>query len=234
MELDRHKSEASPFLEFLVCLVSLRGHVGDVIASLTLSKEKIRKLVKLAEQPGAQGQAPLAVLQKLAGKLFFSQTAAIHALQKVAGEICSGSFGAYLWAKLRGGGGVSPQGLKNCLKWRDLVSLSIDPRLITGSTPQDVHAPIRIYSGTRGEGRLASLSSPPEDGRPLPVLLSAQSDLELRNMAAKSIRIYIFELFAPVASVPSSEVSSRGAKSSCFWIPAQHVQLLRKVLLKVR
>ena len=115
MELDRHKSEESPFLEFLVCLVSLRGHVGDMIASLTLSKEKIRKLVKLAEQPGAQGQALLAVLQKLAGKLFFSQTAAIYALQKVAGEICSGSIGAYLRAKLRGGGSF-PTGTEELLE----------------------------------------------------------------------------------------------------------------------
>ena len=48
VEPKRHKSEASPFLEYSGLNVSFRDDGGDVIASLTLPEEKIAKLVEPA------------------------------------------------------------------------------------------------------------------------------------------------------------------------------------------
>ena len=53
--------------------VSCRDDGGDIIASLTPSKEKIGQLVALPEQLVTQGKASVAVLQKLAGKLRFAR-----------------------------------------------------------------------------------------------------------------------------------------------------------------
>ena len=57
------------------------------------------------------------------------------------------------------------------------------PLLITSSAPEDKRAPIRIYSDATGEGGLAL------------------GDAKLRDMAARSDKIYICELLASIATV---------------------------------
>ena len=60
VEPKRHKSEASPPLEFLGYTGTFRDDGGNVIATLTPPEEKIAKLVELAQQLGVQGTASLA------------------------------------------------------------------------------------------------------------------------------------------------------------------------------
>ena len=61
--------------------------------------------------------------------------------------------------------------------------------------------PFRIYSDATGEGSLASVSFFPQSSSALPVLLKGSAGDELNALAASTNSIYIFELFAMVASV---------------------------------
>ena len=64
--------------------MSFRDDGEDVIASSTLSEEKIAKLVEPARQLGVQGTASLVVSRKLAGKLRFADTAVMGRFGRAA------------------------------------------------------------------------------------------------------------------------------------------------------
>ena len=59
----------------------------------------------------------------------------------------------------------------------------------------------RIYSDATGEGALASICFPPQSDLALPILLKGSSSGELDALAVSANAIFIFELFAMVASV---------------------------------
>ena len=73
--LQRRKSQACSFLEFPGLAGRFWDDGGDVIARFALPREKIRRIVELAERLNARGKASLAALQKPAGALCFAQTA---------------------------------------------------------------------------------------------------------------------------------------------------------------
>ena len=71
-------------MEFLGLAVSSLAGGEDVIASLALSGEKIKKLLELARVIFGQNAAALSTLQKLEGKLPFSQTASMSRFGRAA------------------------------------------------------------------------------------------------------------------------------------------------------
>ena len=148
VELKARKSEAISVLDFLGIAVGFRDDGCDVIASLTHSKEKVEKLVGLVEWLNAQGTASLAAPQKLAGKLFFRQTAVMGRFGRSALKPIYG-----LVAK---GGGACPQGVGNRLRWWEPVLPTVAPRSVVASALEGNSAPIRIFS--RDRRRRASLS----------------------------------------------------------------------------
>ena len=65
---------------------SFREDGGDIVASLALSKAKIKKLVELAKEMASQDFASVAAPLKLAGKLRFAQTAILGMFGRAALE----------------------------------------------------------------------------------------------------------------------------------------------------
>ena len=140
-----------------------------------------------------QQAASLARLQKLAGRLRFTQAAAM------------GKFGRAALRPIyeliaKGGGKLSPD-FEECLGLRARVLPAITPRLILSRESQGVSEPFRIYSDGAGGGKLASVTFSPRSNRVLPILLKGAADGGLNALAATTNPIYIFELFAMLASV---------------------------------
>ena len=71
--LGKRNFVASSLLEFLGLAVGFLDAYGDVIASLAISSEKIRRLVDIAREQRGPEIASLATPQKLAGELSFAQ-----------------------------------------------------------------------------------------------------------------------------------------------------------------
>lgn len=90
---------------FLICF---RSGDGQVIPSLSLSKESIEKVVALVKNMKMEGSAPLASLQKLAGKLNFAPRAimgrfgmaATKPIYQLKGE-CGGELPRHVFNSLR-------------------------------------------------------------------------------------------------------------------------------------
>ena len=93
-------------------------------------------------------------------------------------------------------GGVFPKAVKGCTKWWGGLA-----RLIRSSRQKNVASPAGCYPGATGDGGIASSSFLSTCGKPLPILLYAQADNKLRDMAAKFSKIDILELFAAIATV---------------------------------
>ena len=91
--------------------------------------------------------------------------------------------------------------MRHCLKWRRDILRNVDPRLVMSSKNGNRPNPVRIYSDATGFGWLASLACVSIPVRPVPILLRAQANRKLRNMAVASKKIYIFEIFAEIAAV---------------------------------
>ena len=70
----KNKSEAGRILEFAALVISFREDCSEVIAGLSLPKERPEKLVKLAQELRTDGAASVARPQKLAGRLGFAQS----------------------------------------------------------------------------------------------------------------------------------------------------------------
>ena len=163
------------------------------MASLSLSQEKILKLVKMIEELSCQHSAALAHLQKLAGKLRFTQTAIMGRFGRAALRP--------VYELISKGGGTLSRSLRQCLRWWVRVLPTITPRLIVSYVERGDSEPFRIYSDATGEGALASICFPPQAASALPVLLKGSPSGELDALAASTNAIFIFELFAMVASV---------------------------------
>ena len=78
---------------------------------------------------------------------------------------------------------------------------TITPRLISRYQEPEDAEPFRIYSDAAGDGKLASIARSPQSSSSLPVLSEGSSGDELNALAASTNPIYIYELFAMVASV---------------------------------
>ena len=76
--------------------------------------------------------------------------------------------------------------------------------------------PILIYSDATGGGKLASISFFPRNAPALPVLLKGSSEDELNALAASTNPIYIYELFAMVASVLQLSGQLAGKRAILF------------------
>ena len=75
--LEKNNSEAASILDFFGATSSFRGDFQMVIASLSLSKERIEKLTKLAGELREEASASATSRQILAGKLSFAQAASM-------------------------------------------------------------------------------------------------------------------------------------------------------------
>ena len=187
------KSEFGTLLEFLGLTISFWNDGSPTLASLSLSQEKIRKLVQMIEALSTQHSVALAHLQKLAGKLCFTQTAIMGRFGRAALRP--------IYELISQGGGTLTVSFKRCLQWWVRVLPAIMPRLIMSFREPEDEEPFRIYSDATGEGNLASICFPPQANQALPFLLKGSSSGELDDLAASTNAIFIFELFAMVASV---------------------------------
>ena len=187
------KSEFGTFLEFLGLIISFRNDGSPILASLSLSPEKIRKLVEMIEALSSQNSVALAHLQKLAGRLCFTQTSIMGRFGRAALRP--------IYELISQGGGPITGSFRRCLQWWVKVLPAIMPRLIMGFREPEEEEPFRIYSDATGEGNLASICFPPSADPALPFLLKGSSSGELNALAASTNAIFIFELFAMVASV---------------------------------
>ena len=117
----KRKSEAISLLEFLGPTFSFRDDGGDVIATLALSKEEIRKLADLARQLCFARTE----LRKLAGKLRFAQTAVMGRLGRAAWRPSYEPFTE--------GGGSFPEEVKGRLRCWGFALPAVAPRLMTSA-----------------------------------------------------------------------------------------------------
>ena len=180
------KSGYGALTEFLGMVIRFRNDGGSVLASLPLAEEKIQELVKMIEEPAGQNAASLARLQKLAGRLRFTRTAVM------------GRFGR---AAVRAGGGVLSPVFRGRLRCRVRVNPAIMPRLVLSYQEPEASEPFRFYSDATGDGKLASATFAPRSKSVLPGLLKGASEEEPNTLAASTNPMYIYELFAMVASV---------------------------------
>ena len=187
------KSEYGALIEFLGLAMSFRTDEGPILASLSLWQEKILKLVRMIEKLSCQHSAALAHLQKLAGRLCFTQTA-------ITGRSGRAALRPIYELISRGGGALS-RGLKQCLRWWVRVPPTIMPHLIMSYREKEDSEPFRIYSDATGEGTLASICFSPQTASTFPALLTGSSSEELNALTASTNAIFIFELFAMAESV---------------------------------
>ena len=120
--LNDSKSEFGTLLEFLGLTISFRNDGSSTLASLSLSPEKIQKLVEMIEALSSQHSAALAHLQKLAGRLCFTQTAIMSRFGRAALRP--------IYELISKGGGALSRSFKQCLQWWVRVLPAIMPRLI--------------------------------------------------------------------------------------------------------
>ena len=147
----------------------------------------------MIEALSSQHSIALAHLQKLAGRLCFTQTAIMGRFGRAALRP--------IYELISQGGGTLTASFKRCLQWWVRVQPAIMPRLILSFREPEDAEPFRIYSDATGEGALASICFPPQADFALPFLLKGSSSGELNALAATANAISIFELFAMVASV---------------------------------
>ena len=187
------KSEFGTLLEFLGLTISFRNDGSPVLASLSLSPEKNSKLVEMIEALSRQKSAALAHVQKLAGRLCFTQTAIMGRFGRAALRP--------IYELISKGGGPLSRSFKLCLRWWVKILPAIMPRLIASFLEAEDSEPFRIYSDATGDGTLASICFAPPSALALPILLKGSSGEELCALAASTNTIFIFELFAMAASV---------------------------------
>ena len=202
------KSEFGTLLEFLGLTISFRNDGSPTLASLSLSHEKIQKLVEMIEALSSQHSAALAHVQKLAGRLCFTQTAIMGRFGRAALRP--------IYELISKGGGTLSRSFKQCLRRWVRVLPAIMPRLIVSFREPEDAEPFRIYSDATGEGALASICFPPQSDPALPTLLKGSSSGELDTMAASTNAISIFELFATVASVFQLREQLTGKRAILF------------------
>ena len=90
------------------------------------------------------------------------------------------------------------------------------PRLISSYEDPEASEPFRIYSDATGRAILASITFSPRSNSALPILLKGTSDGELNALAASTNPIYIYELFATVASVLQLREQLTGKRAILF------------------
>ena len=84
--LKKDKSEVDAVLEFLGHALGFRGECGEVIASVSLPKDRIEKLVAFGGEIRGAFAASVATLRKLARKLRFAQAAAMGRFGRAAAK----------------------------------------------------------------------------------------------------------------------------------------------------
>ena len=82
--LKKLKSEAGPMLEFLGFSISSRDECAEVIAGLSLSRERVEKIVAMVKEMKRQKGASLASSEELAGELRSAQTAVMSRFRRAA------------------------------------------------------------------------------------------------------------------------------------------------------
>ena len=153
----------------------------------------IQKLVEFAEEMAREDSASVATLQRRAGKLRFTRTAIMERFGRAALRPS--------YDLIANQGGVLLQRVKDCRRRRELALATVAPRLITSLRNASPAGPVRIYSDATGAGRLASIGSfSREEGR-RPVLQVVKGGQKLLASAATTKKIYIYELFAAIATV---------------------------------
>ena len=121
-----------------------------------------------------------------------------------------------MYALIGKGGGALFANIKGCLRWWARALPAITPRLITSYRGPEESEPFRIYSDATGEGTLASFSFPPQNNLALPALLKGSSEDELNALAASTNPIYIYELFAIIASTFQLREQLAGKRAILF------------------
>ena len=147
----------------------------------------------MIEELSCQHSAALAHLQKLAGRLCFTQTAIMGRFGRAALRP--------IYELISKNGGKLSRSFKLCLSWWVKVLPAITPRLIVSFLETEDSEPFRIYFDATGEGALASICFAPPSKLSLPILSKGSSSGELSALAASTNAIFIFELFAMAASV---------------------------------
>ena len=187
------KSKAGSYLEFSGLAASSREGGGDVIASLALSKAKIKRRVELVKDTARQDSAAVAELQKLTGELCFTRTGIMDTFGRSALRPFYG-----LIAKE---GGAIPRSAKDCIWWWALVLPTVAPRLVLSCHRKEPADPVRIYSGANGAGSSAVVSFFSCDEAHLPTLVVAPAEQKLQDLEATSNEIRFVEHFAAIAMV---------------------------------
>ena len=164
-----------------------------MIASLALSESEIKKLVEFAGDPAQQDSAALATIQKLAGKLAFTQTA-------IAGRIGRAALKP-IFELIAKGSGATPRNVEDCLgRWSSVLP-AVALRFILSLRQKEPVDSVRINSDAAGAGKLAGVSFFSNNAGRRPALLISQTHEKLQALAATSNKIYISELFPVIAAV---------------------------------
>ena len=206
--LKKKKSEAGRVLEFLWITIHFAISYGEAIASLQLSKSRIQKLVELTENPATKTYTTLAELQKAAEKLRFIQT-------MIAGRFGRAATRPF-YELIAQGGGIPTRAFLNCLRWWGQILPNIAPRMVKTPPEGEEARPVRIYSDATGEGDMAGLVISPGDSEGTPMIFTSKAYRALTGLAAWANKIYVFELFAAVATVFAIRQQLAGRKIIIF------------------
>ena len=99
------------------------------------------------------------------------------------------------------GSGAHPKLVGVCPTWWVVAPPVIASRLTMSSKRGNAPSPVTVVSDATGEGGPASLSFLSTSNKSRPIVFGAQADDKLRDVAARSNKIYIFGLFAAKATV---------------------------------
>ena len=158
----------------------------------------------MARELRGEGAASLASLQKLAQVRRLAQAAVMGRLGRA---VLKPNYG-----HIAKGGVAISRTMERCLKWRGDIPPTEDPRLIMSSKQGNPQNPVAIFSDATGGGGLATLRFLPMPERPVALLLRAQANRKLRNMAVASKKIYIrdFRGNSHGLSAPRRAVGAKG------------------------
>ena len=84
ISLETRKSKAGPSLGFLGLTIGFTRDLPKILATMSLPDDRAKKLTKLGADTRTEGADPIAPLQKVAGKLYFPQTAAMGRFGRAA------------------------------------------------------------------------------------------------------------------------------------------------------
>ena len=205
-ELKVEKSEFGTRIEFLGVTVDFRMIKEECEAQLSLSHERVQKMVHEIKAILQEKEIFLAQMQKLVGKLNFAQTAVMGKVGRVALRP--------LYDLVMRGGGKLDNRTRWALNWWIRLLPAMSPRIVK---PVGSEADVRIYSDacTTGGGMAAiALFSRPA-GEFMVQLKGKAEDLLISSLAETN-EIFGLELFAMVSAVMALGEQLRGKRMILF------------------